>query len=366
MNAVARAFDAWGVQLVGMDKTSGALMFSHDGGDASPESALDYIRTYHDQNPRVPASLALGPDDWLHDHEYFDAAFIENHPFYRDFLIPYGGRYLSATKIVDDDERLIVLAVMRGNRQLPFNAEERVDLERLKRHLRAALSIQANLRATTAELQTGADLLNQFDRPMILIDGERRIRYRNDAAGRTLDAGDYVHDRSGSLHCRDRDADRSLSVALYELRLTDNLVKSWDLPDRRFLTTRSMPDRIAIGLYLVALRPEATLGRFGAASRALVFFHDPRATTALDPMIVAETFGLTPAEARVAVGLADGLCAEQIAERHGVSVLTVRAQIRSALAKTSLSRQVDLVRALVKMPEFGLAEVSARGADSQN
>src|SRR5688572_3803431 len=85
MNQIADAFDAWAVQLIGINKADGSVLFSHDGGHASPESALDYICKYHQQNPRIPATLALGLNEWLHDHEVFDEQFVSTNAFYRDF-----------------------------------------------------------------------------------------------------------------------------------------------------------------------------------------------------------------------------------------------------------------------------------------
>ena len=245
---------------------------------------------------------------------------------------------------------------MRGCGKEPFDAVERTYLERLRQHLTAALGIQSHLRMGHAHLHAGAALLNQFDRPMILIDAERAIRFCNSAGRRTMEEGDYVCERHGVIHCRDKAADRALSLALYELRLLDGLHHSSPPPNRRFLRTHAASDGTPIGIYLVALRPEATMGAFGHAPRALVFFHDFRTNPGVDPMIVAETFGLTPAEARVAVAIADGQTVEKIALRHRVSVKTVRTQLGAVFSKTNTARQADLVRLLVAMPAVSLTE----------
>ena len=54
-------------------------------------------------------------------------------------------------------------------------------------------------------------------------------------------------------------------------------------------------------------------------------------------------FGLTAAEAAVAVALAQGRAAEDLAGRLGVSLNTVRTHIKNVLAKTGTSRQAQLV-----------------------
>jgi DNA-binding CsgD family transcriptional regulator len=56
--------------------------------------------------------------------------------------------------------------------------------------------------------------------------------------------------------------------------------------------------------------------------------------------------GLSPAETEVARGLVDGETLQDIADRRGVSVETVRAQLKSAYGKLGVHRQAELVRRL--------------------
>lgn len=58
-------------------------------------------------------------------------------------------------------------------------------------------------------------------------------------------------------------------------------------------------------------------------------------------------FGLTRAESRVALLLCDGRAPRNIAETIGVSVETVRSQMKSIYAKTEVRRQSELVRLLL-------------------
>jgi DNA-binding CsgD family transcriptional regulator len=66
-----------------------------------------------------------------------------------------------------------------------------------------------------------------------------------------------------------------------------------------------------------------------------------------DARALAARFGLTLREAEVALALAGGATAGDIARAAGLSVHTVRNQIKAALAKTGMRRQADLVRLLL-------------------
>jgi len=61
---------------------------------------------------------------------------------------------------------------------------------------------------------------------------------------------------------------------------------------------------------------------------------------------LAEFFGLSPAEARLAAALLTGKTLSSIAANSGIRVTTVRTQLGSILRKVGAERQSDLVRIL--------------------
>jgi len=80
---------------------------------------------------------------------------------------------------------------------------------------------------------------------------------------------------------------------------------------------------------------------------------------------IRESFGLTPAETRLAARLKDGLTLKEAAVDLGVSVNTVRNQLRAVFDKMGLNRQSELVRALTQLGSlsgvFQHDEPQARG-----
>ncbi len=59
-------------------------------------------------------------------------------------------------------------------------------------------------------------------------------------------------------------------------------------------------------------------------------------------------FRLSPAEADIAVQLAMGADLDEIAEKRGVSLNTLRAQLAAAMGKAGVRRQAELVGAVLK------------------
>jgi DNA-binding CsgD family transcriptional regulator len=65
-----------------------------------------------------------------------------------------------------------------------------------------------------------------------------------------------------------------------------------------------------------------------------------------------QEFNLTKSEAEIVIALAEGRCAREIATMRGVSIGTLRAQLRSIFLKTNTRRQSDLLL-LILSDHFG-------------
>jgi DNA-binding CsgD family transcriptional regulator len=99
---------------------------------------------------------------------------------------------------------------------------------------------------------------------------------------------------------------------------------------------------------LVAPLTERTGAEFGfQRPLVILFITDPQRDTGVPIAVLQQLYGLTAAEAEIALGVADGLSAEQIAEARGKSLNTARTQLKAVLAKMGVSRQTDVVRLIV-------------------
>ena len=67
-----------------------------------------------------------------------------------------------------------------------------------------------------------------------------------------------------------------------------------------------------------------------------------------NPLTLKRIFGLTGAEAKLAIRIGHGDTPSEIARDHGVSVATVRSQLASVFAKTQTRRQTDLALLLMR------------------
>jgi len=82
---------------------------------------------------------------------------------------------------------------------------------------------------------------------------------------------------------------------------------------------------------------------------AMILVADPD-TRAPSEMDLAEFFGLSPAERRVAAALLAGKKLREVAADSGVQITTARTQLSSVLRKVGVTRQAELIRVLSHIP----------------
>lgn len=353
--ALRTLLGAWGVHLHALRLSTGAVAFSYEVGGFPPEGVLAYIREYHAIDPRAALVARLGLGEWISCHQHFDDAFVARDRFYQDFLIPYGGRYVSGAKIYEDAEIVAILGIHRGRGMQPLAGDDVTLVKRMGRHVSTALGIWRRQRRLLEERLLGNTVLDQLPHPVMLIDEQQHLHHANLAARQLLQANRALRLHEGALLLASPPCHHELLLALRRLRIGGEESYRDDTPSNgRAIVRLGTPtcDHF-MALVISRLRPDETMGAFGQRDLAMVLIHDLRRRAPVDRFVAASIFGFTPAEAAVAVAVAEGRTPADIAAEHGVARSTIRAQLNSVFAKMDVSRQVDVAAALVSLSGAG-------------
>jgi DNA-binding CsgD family transcriptional regulator len=103
-------------------------------------------------------------------------------------------------------------------------------------------------------------------------------------------------------------------------------------------------DKRDLALYAVPIG-----GAGDALARTILILVDLSTAPQPRAAVLEKLFGLTGAEARLAIQIGRGETPADIALEHGVSMPTVRSQLASVFAKTQTSRQAELVALLARI-----------------
>jgi DNA-binding CsgD family transcriptional regulator len=358
------AFDLRSIQLLGVHTDTGAKAFSFEGGRIAPEAALLYVTDYHAINPRLSLARFLDDAAWAHDHEHFDDAFVASDRFYQEFLLPFGGRWMSVTRLLVDAGIVVFMCLHRSVSQRPLSAAELAAVDDLRPHVARALAMHARRVRTAAVGAAGHAVLDLLTHPAYVVDESMLVRHANAAGRALLDADGPLRVRDGYLDGATPVASRGLVASVHALGLGGALVGP-DRPDRsasRLPACAGGPEHVVLA---IAARPDATSGSFGDTPCAVLIVHPLTGGTKLDPLIVALAFDLTPAEAGAAIGIAAGETPERIAAQRGVTIHTVRAQLRSVFEKLDVGSQSELTARLLALPRLGAHVHADAGARRQ-
>ena len=189
-----------------------------------------------------------------------------------------------------------------------------------------AVQTYSHLYETYAQAGVGKQSLNELRYPALLVDSYRAIVYRNERAAELLATRGALISSNNQLRCRRHDDDGNLLEAIRSLGLNTSPGNATERRNRGFVRIAKDANEPGLAMFLTAIRPEEVMRSFGHASLALVVLHEPSNDREFDLFIVAEIFGLTPAEAKVAVHIAQGHSIEQISQD---SVLQLRQSARN-------------------------------------
>ena len=178
-----------------------------------------------------------------------------------------------------------------------------------------------------------------------LLDGEQQFLFLNPTGVDCL--GDGLMMRGKRVAATDRESDvRLQSLIGAALNSTDVTCGSTSVWVRR-------DSKLPLTVHIVRFGEEVRPALKGASLLLVAF--DPERCKPPPPDMLTDVFGLTPAEANVAVGIVEGRHLADIAADRGVKTGTVRAYSKTAFAKTGTRGQAELAVLLTRLAYLTMA-----------
>jgi len=199
-----------------------------------------------------------------------------------------------------------------------------------------------------------------MSRALIVVDAQRRVLACNPHARALLDARSSLVDDDGRVRFVDPSADAQFAQALGEMA-------GRNIGDGRALATAGgfvcRGRRPGDGVALVRLTPMHAAGAAASTPECALLEFRPLSQDASAPAAdlerVALAWGLTRAQARVAVAIASGATPAEVAREFGVTVRTVRSHLSSVFRQLGIHGQLELARRLGAHPALATFDDAA-------
>ena len=309
---------------------------------AVAERTAEWVRQgWNVDNSRVSRLYDASPHPgFLTDSHLHSEVELKTLASYTDFLIPVGLAAGAATIIQGANDDAVVLAFEGfGSHQQSRDAVAGLNL--LRPHLARAVALSSQIEA----LQTRT-LLESFEilgAPVALLDRDAAVVACNDMF---REIAENTLNFSGKT-----------MVALEkrsQSRFSEAFAKLIGSGEGSSLALHDAEKKHPVVMHLVRRSPVEQLQFRSIVAFAMLSKPGNASVPRAD--LIAALFDLTPAEARVARGIAAGLSPQEVALELNISFETARNHLKRVFGKTSVARQNELAALLANMgPLYGIA-----------
>ena len=315
-------------------------------GERYRELERAYYGAYYPIDERLPRIRSLPDGQLTHVPALSTEAERKTSPVYNELLPRMRGQDGLVVRLDGPDASRIVWSIGDPVDRDGWTSERVETIQRLLPHLRHFVAVRHALLKTGALGASLVELLDNVRAGVIQLDRRGRLVAVNDRALALLRRGDGLRDEGGRLRAALPGEDATLQGLLARaLPLTGGPGEGGSMPLGRPET------RSRLVLHVSPVHDagvEYGRGRVGA----LVLAVDPADRAGFDPERVGKALGLTPAESRVAVALAEGRTVDEIAAQSGRSRNTVKWHIQHIYAALGVSRRIELARLVASLADI--------------
>lgn len=239
----------------------------------------------------------------------------------------------------------------RSDKEGAFTQDERERLSIILPHVSRAFGVMAKLREADYKVAASLAALDRLASGLLLIDASGVVAFANRSAQHMLENGDGLRLRKlantvglGDLIAEDAKSSKAISEAISATLNRDPYATP------HFSNCVTVPRTSGVASYTLQFSALGERSEFGAGSGAyagIVFIADGAQEVHVDPELLQSTYGLTPAEARVALVLLESSSAQEVADKLGTSPNTVNTQIKQIYAKLGVDTRTRFVKLLL-------------------
>ena len=331
-----------GAHYLSLQRTTGRLMSSLFVG-YSEEINRQYLDYWFPHDPRLTLLPGADSGHWACYHHVINEQEVAGRCFYRDFLAPVGIRYMTTLSGETHRGVMPVLTLFRGADQAPMGETESLLLEQLRPHFVRAMRLQLETQHLERRIQTLERTLHALDYPVLLVQKSGVVDFSNRTAREWLAGNGHFTLKDGEVKARNSEDQLQFCRLLRQA-----------IDDRRcgILALRCPGGGKPWQMIFCPVEPESSHDTVHREESCLIIVANPNARASLTLENLQSLFGLTTATARVALGLAEGKSLHEIAIENGVSINTVRSQIKQVMDRTGSHRQAELVSVVSALPRL--------------
>jgi DNA-binding CsgD family transcriptional regulator len=332
LTAIADLTNSQGGVLFGQSLTAQQVYFDFNG-------RLDEAcnRTYQERHMVNPWSVYMQSQPvgrLVASDEAIALGKLRRTSFYDEVLRPQDLGHNGMIALARKKDFHAAFNLCRTLRQGPLETDEQHLLEWLSPHLRRSVALGFHLDSYASIRNAAFNILDRLSDGVVILDRIASILFAN-AAARALEA-------EGVLRLRQPIATYS---STYSQRLAELIKLALTGAPGGTMSFPRKADGQLLTIMVSSIRSKDT-GRFSDAgfkhAAVLLFIVDPANRRSIPLGQIMDAYGLTQAEARVALAASSGNTVGETARLLNLSPNTIKTHLRRVFAKTGTGRQAEL------------------------
>jgi len=326
---------------------SALLHWRHAHGGAE---VLVHSRYFTDEIMRAYAEHYSGDDLWLSaglasgirnqavamDRLVADDVFVRS-VMYNEFIRPMDDDTFRCMGIIFDTPFGIgALGIQRGRHHDVFDQDAVAHINQYSTALKRMMAVRGELMAARTDRHAARSSFDSMELAIFQVDESGKVLDGNAQGDELLRGSLGLRQVRGYLRAGGEDAE-ALKRAI--ARATDSA------PEASLLSIGEARLSVTVSPLKVP----------GAKRRALIMVKRPFGRQRDLDRHLMQLFGLSKAEARISISLAEGLSPADIAEQRQVAEGTVRVQVKTIMAKLGCRRQTQIAAAVLSLPPLRLS-----------
>ncbi|EMP54903.1 LuxR family transcriptional regulator [Marinobacter santoriniensis NKSG1] len=267
--------------------------------------------------------------------------------YFNDYMRPQDNHYLIGGLLTNGSGQLLFLGAQRSRREEPFSATDVALLQGLVPHLQRAVTMWSRLDSTNLNQQLSDAVLQRLGLGLVALDEHGRVSLTNTLAEQILYEDNGIALLNDRLRAN-RPAENGALNDMIGAALTPGA--EGKAGNNQAIVVRGGASQ---PLYVMALRRDSVLTGDGGpfdGHPLLILLGELNRQPKLNGDFLRGLYGLTNAEARLAIALSQGQGLSDYCDLAKISKHTGRAQLKSIFQKMDVQSQGQLIAKIVQGP----------------
>lgn len=324
--------------LIAMDQQTRHFSINENFNVAEAGLA-EYNAYYHQHDPALDVVDSIQLGHWYHDRQHIGERVMRRSAFYQDFMRRHGLASVIANRLVCNEGTAWSLSLQRTLGQPRYDEAEMRNLDAVIPHLRRALLIRGRMQSLAQQACVSKAVLERLRLPLLVVDETGRLMLANAEAEATMHRQQAIRIENGLLRIDTLRPGRLEQL----LRAACGCNGPATAAGAHVSGNQQQP---TLQVIITPLPAHMPFVHAWLRPLALVVIQHPDLSQSSRASLLQQLYDLTLAEARVALAVLRGATPSGIAQQSGVSIATVRSQLKAVFLKTGTTRQAELIRML--------------------